>query len=134
MPHVKKLVMHGFKSFAKPSEILFDKGLNTIVGPNVSGKSNVIDAICFVLGRLSIKSIRAAKSAGLIYNGGKDYRPAEEARVDLVIDNSDKTFSFGDEVTITRIVRKDGQSIYKINNQTKTRQEVLDLLDEDKAR
>lgn len=128
MPSVKKLKLQGFKSFAKPTEILFDKGLNTIIGPNGSGKSNLSDAICFVLGRLSIKSIRAAKAANLIYNGGKNNKPASEARIDLVIDNSDKTFAAGEEVVISRIVRRDGQSIYKIGEKTKTRQEVLDLL------
>jgi len=128
MPYIKKLVMRGFKSFAKETEIIFDKGLNTIVGPNGSGKSNVSDAICFVLGRLSMKSIRAAKSANLIYNGGQNNKPASEARVDMVIDNSDKALAFDGDITITRIVRRDGQGIYKINNETKTREEVLDLL------
>src|SRR3989338_8821163 len=128
MPSIKKLVIHGFKSFAKPTEIMFDKTMNTIVGPNGSGKSNVSDAICFVLGRLSIKSIRAEKAANLIYNGGKENRPAEEAKVDMIFDNSDKIFPGNEEVKITRIVRRDGQSIYKIDSKTKTRQEVLDLL------
>lgn len=128
MPYIKKLVMRGFKSFAKETEIIFDKGLNTIVGPNGSGKSNVSDAICFVLGRLSMKSMRAAKSTNLIYNGGKSNKPADEARVDMHIDNSDKIFPFGDEIIITRIVRRDGQGIYKINNETKTREQVQDLL------
>src|SRR3989338_7859194 len=98
MPYIKKLVMHGFKSFAKETEIIFDKGLNTIVGPNGSGKSNVSDAICFVLGRLSMKSIRAAKSANLIYNGGQNNKPASEAKVDMVIDNSDKAFAFDGDI------------------------------------
>lgn len=128
MPYIKKLVMHGFKSFAKETEIIFDKGLNTIVGPNGAGKSNVSDAICFVLGRLSMKSIRAAKSANLIYNGGQNNKPASEARVDMVIDNSDEAFAVEGDITITRIVRRDGQGIYKINNETKTREQVLDLL------
>ena len=55
MTYVKKLVMHGFKSFPKKTEILFTKGINGIIGPNGSGKSNISDGICFVLGRLSIK-------------------------------------------------------------------------------
>lgn len=128
MAYVKKLVVQGFKSFAKPTEILFEQGMNTIIGPNGSGKSNVSDAICFVLGRLSIKSIRAAKAANLIYNGGKENKPASEARVDMIFDNSDKVFFGGEEIKITRIVRRDGQSIYKIDGKTKTRQEMLDLL------
>lgn len=91
--------------------------------------SNVSDALCFVLGRLSIKSMRAAKAKNLIFLGTKEVGPAKEASVELVFENSDKTFSLdGSEVSIKRIVRKNGQSIYKINGHTKTRQEVLALL------
>lgn len=129
MTYIKKIFMHGFKSFAKPTEILFDKEINVIVGPNGSGKSNIIDALCFVLGRLSPKSMRASRSSHLIYNGGKTGKPANFAHVSIVFDNSDKVFPINsDEVEISRIVRKDGTSIYKINNETKTRQEVLELL------
>jgi chromosome segregation protein len=129
MPYIKKLVLHGFKSFPRRTEIPLDKSLNVIVGPNGSGKSNLTDAICFVLGRLSIKSMRAAKAANLIFAGTKAHKPASEASVEMVIDNSDKTFSVSEsQVSIKRIVRKNGQSIYKINGQTKTRQEVLELL------
>ena len=128
MPFIKKLVLRGFKSFAKETEILFDPGLNVVIGPNGSGKSNVSDAICFVLGRLSVKSIRAAKAANLIYNGGKENKPAFEARVDIIIDNSDFTFPIQGDLTISRIVRRNGLSVYKINDETKTRQEVIDML------
>ncbi len=121
--------MHGFKSFARRTEIPFENAMNVIVGPNGSGKSNITDALCFVLGRISIKSIRAAKAANLIFSGNKSYKPAQEASVELVFDNEDKAFSFNQpEVSIKRIVRRNGQSIYKINNETKTRQELLELL------
>ncbi len=129
MPHLKKLVLHGFKSFPNETEILIDRSMNCIVGPNGSGKSNITDAICFVLGRLSIKSMRAAKAANMIFAGTKLHKPASEASVSIVLDNSDKLFSLANkEVVIKRIVRRNGQSIYKINNSTKTRQEVLELL------
>ncbi len=129
MPYIKKLVMKGFKSFPKETEILLDKSMNVIVGPNGSGKSNITDAICFVLGRLSIKSMRAEKTSGLIFAGTKEYKPVSEASVNLVFDNSDKKFPFPEnEVSISRIARNNGQSIYKINNEVKTRQEVLELL------
>lgn len=128
MPHIKKIVMKGFKSFAKETEIPFDSGLNVVIGPNGSGKSNISDAICFVLGRLSIKSMRAAKAANLIYNGGKENKPSFEARIDMHIDNSDKTFPTEGNVIISRVVRRNGLSIYKINDETKTRQEVIDML------
>lgn len=121
--------MHGFKSFVKKTELPFTPGINVILGPNGSGKSNISDALCFVLGRLSVKSMRAAKAKNLIFLGTKAAAPAKEASVEIVFDNSDNTFSVKDkDIAIKRIVRKNGQSIYKINNKTQTRQEVLALL------
>ena len=129
MPYIKKLVMQGFKSFARKTEIPFENSMNVIVGPNGSGKSNITDALCFVLGRISIKSIRAAKAANLMFSGNKQYKASNEATVELIFDNKDMTFTIDSpEISIKRIVRKNGQSIYKINNETKTRQELLELL------
>ncbi|MCD4771543.1 chromosome segregation protein SMC [archaeon] len=129
MTHIKRMIFKGFKSFAQKTEIPLDNSMNIIVGPNGSGKSNITDALCFVLGRLSIKSIRAAKAANLIFSGNKIYKGSQEASVTLTFCNADKTFAIDDkEVTVKRIVRKTGQSIYKINNKTKTRQEILELL------
>ncbi len=129
MMYIKKLVMHGFKSFPKKTELPFTEGINVILGPNGSGKSNVSDALCFVLGRLSIKSMRAAKARNLIFLGTKSAAPAKEASVEIVFDNSDKTFSIDKkEISFKRIVKKNGQSVYKINNEIKTRQQMLGLL------
>ncbi|MCX6747225.1 MAG: chromosome segregation SMC family protein [Candidatus Pacearchaeota archaeon] len=129
MLYIKKLVMYGFKSFVRKTEIPFTPGINVIVGPNGSGKSNISDGLCFVLGRLGIKSMRAAKAGNLIFLGSKIAAPAKEAIVEMVIDNSNRVFSIDkNEISIKRIVRRNGQSIYKINNETKTRQEVLFLL------
>jgi chromosome segregation protein len=129
MSHVIKLVMQGFKSFPKKTELPFTPGINVILGPNGSGKSNISDALCFVLGRLSIKSMRAAKASNLIFLGSKTAAPSKEASVEIVFDNSDQSFGLGEsEVSIKRIVRKNGQSLYKINGRTKTRQEILGLL------
>jgi chromosome segregation protein len=128
-PYVKRLVMKGFKSFAKQTEIPFSNEINVVLGPNGSGKSNVSDALCFVLGRLSIKSLRAAKASNLIFMGTKAVGPAKEASVEIVFNNSDKIFAIdSDELSIKRIVRTNGQGVYKINNETKTRQEVLEVL------
>ena len=111
MTYIKKLVMKGFKSFAKKIEIPFVPQINVILGPNGSGKSNITDALCFVLGRLSAKSLRAANSSHLIFQGNKFVGPSGEALVELVFDNSDKSFSIDkNEVSVTRIVRKNGQS------------------------
>jgi len=129
MPYIKKMHLSGFKSFAKPVDIIFQNGLNVIVGPNGAGKSNLADAICFVLGRLKVRSMRATKSANLIYHGGKDGKPSQNAKVSMVFDNSDGVFSIqSQEVEIMRIVKKDGTSVYKINGETKTRQEMLELM------
>lgn len=121
--------MYGFKSFPKKTEIPFDQGINVVLGPNGSGKSNISDALCFVLGRLSIKSMRAAKASNLIFMGSKIASPAKEAIVEIVFDNSDNVFSIdSSEISIKRVVRKNGLSIYKINNEVKTRQDILFLL------
>ena len=129
MLHIKKLVIHGFKSFVRRTEIPLAPGINVIVGANGSGKSNISDALCFVLGRLSIKSMRAVKAGNLIFLGSKAAAPAKEAMVEIVLDNSERIFSIDkDEISIKRIVRRNGQSIYRIDSETKTRQEVLSLL------
>lgn len=91
--------------------------------------SNITDALCFVLGRLSIKSIRAAKASHLIFSGNKHFKGGNIAYVEIVFDNQDKTFALEtEEIAIRRIVKKNGQGVYKINGETKTRQEVLELL------
>jgi len=121
--------MHGFKSFPRKTELPFTPGINVILGPNGSGKSNITDALCFVLGRLSIKSMRAAKASNLLFMGTKVASPSKEASVEIVFDNTNNIFGTNEEeISIKRIVRKNGQSIYKINNETKTRQEVLSIL------
>lgn len=129
MAYIKKLVMYGFKSFAKRTEIPFDKEINLFVGANGSGKSNVAEALCFALGRLSVKSMRAAKARNLIFMGSKYIKPAKEAYVELILNNEDKAFSIDkDEIVLKRIVRANGQSIYKIDGETKARHEIIEML------
>ncbi|RLE38756.1 chromosome segregation protein SMC [Candidatus Woesearchaeota archaeon] len=95
--------------------------------------SNILDALIFVLGKSSAKGMRAEKSKNLIYNGGKSKNPAKEGEVAIYFDNKNKTFPLPDEeIKISRIVKQSGQSIYKINDKTRTRQEVLELLDKSK--
>jgi chromosome segregation protein len=131
MVYIKKLVIYGFKSFPRKTEIPLSPGINVIVGANGSGKSNVSDALCFVLGRLNIKSMRASKAGNLIFLGSKAAPPSKEASVEIVLDNSDHVFSLDkEEISIERIVRRNGQSIYKINKEVKNRQEVLTVLAE----
>jgi chromosome segregation protein len=129
MTRINKMIMHGFKSFAKRTELLFGPDFNCILGPNGSGKSNVLDALCFVLGKSSAKSMRVEKSANLIYNGGKTKKPAPSAEVSIYFDNSKKEFpTEAAEVKLTRIVKQNGQGVYKINDETRTRQQILELL------
>ena len=142
---VTKLEIRGFKSFANKTELLFGDNFNCVLGPNGSGKSNVMDALCFVLGKGSSKEMRAEKSSNLIYNGGKLKNPAKEGEVSIFFDNTNKVFpiirdesaskrkkpeedKYPNEIKITRLIKENGQSVYKINDKAKTRQEVLDLL------
>ena len=121
--------MKGFKSFANRTEILLGDRYNCILGPNGSGKSNVLDAVCFVLGKSGARSLRAEKTANLVYNGGKKNKPAKEGEVSIFFDNTKGTFPTEDrQVKVTRIVKNDGQSIYKINDKRRTRGEILELL------
>lgn len=126
---ITKLVLQGFKSFNKKIAIPFVNGFNVICGPNGSGKSNLVDAICFVLGRTSAKSLRADRLHELIFHGGDGKNPADYASVILYLDNSNKNFQFEEpEVSVTRKVNRKGVSIYKIQGKTTTREKVLELL------
>ncbi|MEM0243349.1 MAG: AAA family ATPase [Candidatus Aenigmatarchaeota archaeon] len=129
MVYIKKIVLQGFKSFNRKTVIPFVNGLNVIVGPNGSGKSNIIDAICFVLGKISAKQMRADKLSELIFRGNENKKPAEVASVSIIFDNTDRKFPIdSDEVIITRKVNRKGHTIYKINDKTETRERVLEIL------
>jgi len=129
MPYIKELIIKGFKSFARETRISLRNTMNVFVGPNGSGKSNITDSICFVLGRMGSKSMRAKRLTNLIFAGTDKYKPATEASVEIIFDNTDRGFSLSsDEIKIKRILRKNGQGVYKINGEIKTRQEVLELL------
>ena len=126
---INRLSCKGFKSFANKTELLFGNGFNCIIGPNGSGKSNIMDSLCFVLGKSSAKEMRAEKSSNLIFNGGKKHTPSKEAEVSIEFDNSAKEFPVNSkEVKITRLVKHSGNSVYKINDDVVTRQQVIDLL------
>ena len=129
MPLINRLVMQGFKSFAKRTELPFSNQFNIVIGPNGSGKSNILDGLCFVLGRLSSKDLRTEKMAHLIYNGGKARQPSAKGEVSIFFDNSGKILPYEDKtVKLSRIIKPSGQSVYKINDKTRTRQEILDMM------
>jgi chromosome segregation protein len=126
---ITRIVMDGFKSFAKHTEMVFGEKLNCVLGPNGAGKSNVLDALCFVLGKSSSKDLRAEKSANLIYNGGKARKPAKYGEVTICFSNNPRSFPLEtDEIKISRIVKHNGQSVYRLNDETVTRREVVELL------
>ncbi|MDI6798589.1 MAG: AAA family ATPase [Candidatus Aenigmarchaeota archaeon] len=126
---ITRLVLQGFKSFNKKVAIPFLNGFNCICGPNGTGKSNLVDAICFVLGRTSAKSLRAERLHELIFHGGDGKKPADYASVNLYLDNSSKIFQFEEqEICIARKVNRKGVSVYKIQGRTTTREKVLELL------
>ncbi len=129
MVYIKRLILDGFKTFGKRTVIDLGRDLNVVVGPNGSGKSNISDAICFVLGRSNARTLRAERITDFIYHGGKSGTPKKSCEVSIIFDNTDKKFPLDQsEVKITRIVRREGNSIYKINDKTKTRQEIISLL------
>jgi len=126
---ITKLSMQGFKSFRKRVSIPLFAGMTVIAGPNGSGKTNILDAICFALGRSSIKSLRADKLHDLIYHGSKTIPPSNEASVTLWFDNKNKIFPFEEEeISITRKVNKSGMSLFKLNGKTTTREKILEVL------
>ncbi len=121
------LHLHGFKSFGRRSALEFSPGLNTVIGPNGSGKSNIIDSLCFILGRMSSKDLRAENFSDLIFK--KKNQSAGEAETSLVLDNSGGVFPYTTKsVEIVRRIKKDGGTQYKINGKNATRQEILELL------
>ncbi|MFH1229114.1 MAG: chromosome segregation SMC family protein [Candidatus Aenigmatarchaeota archaeon] len=129
MTRIEKIEMQGFKSFAKKTIINFPSNFSVIAGPNGSGKSNVIDGLCFVLGRTSAKSLRADRMMEMIFRGGKNKPPAEFAKVSLYFDNADKEFPVEDDkLILTRKVNERGISVYKINGRTVTRETVQEVL------
>ena len=133
MTKIKSLYAKGFKSFAKPTEMIFGPGYSAIIGPNGAGKSNIVDLITFVLGKSSAKSMRAEKSPHLIYNGGKSKDPAKEAVATIVFDNSSNEFPVQDkEVKVSRVIKQSGNSTYRLNNEVVTRQQIIDLLNSSK--
>jgi len=129
MTIITKLTASGFKSFAKKTDLVFGDKFNCILGPNGSGKSNVMDALCFVLGKSSAKGLRAEKSANLVYNGGKKGTPSKKAEVHIYFDNSKSEFPFNTpEIKVSRVLNQKGMSKYLVNDKVITRQQVIDLL------
>ena len=128
---LKSLKLAGFKSFVDPIEIDFPGIMCGIVGPNGCGKSNIIDAIKWVKGELSAKSLRSESLQDVIFNGSDSRKPVSHCSVELAFDNSENflggEFLKFDEVSVKREMGRDGQSTYFINNAVARRRDVQDL-------
>lgn len=128
---LSKIKMSGFKSFVDPTAIHLPSNLVGIVGPNGCGKSNVIDAVRWVMGELSAKQLRGDSMADVIFNGSSARKPVSAASIELLFDNSDGAiggqFANYAEISVRREVVRDGTSNYFLNNTRCRRRDVTDL-------
>ena len=126
-----KLQISGFKSFVDPTEIRLPANWVAVVGPNGCGKSNIIDAVRWVMGEASARNLRGDQMVDVIFNGSTTRKPVGKASVELVFDNSDGAiggnFSKFAEISVQRTLSRDGQSNYYINRIKTRRKDVLDL-------
>ncbi len=126
---VKSLEISGFKSFARKSVFEFGAQVTAIVGPNGSGKSNVAEALRFVLGEQSLKSMRGKRTEDLIFNGSKSVDRQNRAKVNIIFDNRDRTFTIDfDEVSIAREIHRDASSEYFLNGSPVRLKDIIELL------
>lgn len=127
-----KIELIGFKSFADKQEILFNDGITAIVGPNGCGKSNIADAIRWVLGEQSAKSLRGSSMQDVIFNGTQDRKSLSYCEVSLYFDNTNKIFPSLDytEVCMSRKLFRSGESEYLLNKKPCRRIDIVELLHE----
>ena len=126
---LKSMELFGFKSFSDRTLIRFGQGITAIVGPNGCGKSNVVDAIKWVLGEKSARNIRGDKMEDIIFSGTDQRKPVSLAEVSVTIDNSKKILDFNsDSVTIGRRIFRDGESEYLINKSPVRLKDIEKLL------
>ena len=126
-----KLKIAGFKSFVDPTTVSFPSSLTGVVGPNGCGKSNIIDAVRWVMGEISAKHLRGESMADVIFNGSSARKPLGAASVELVFDNSDGkiggAYASYNEVALRRAVSRDGTSDYFINGTKVRRKDITQL-------
>jgi chromosome segregation protein len=127
--YLKTLEIHGFKSFADKTVFEFAEGVTGIVGPNGCGKSNVVDAIRWVLGETSAKALRGGEMADVIFNGTEKRKPLGMAEVTLTMADCEESLKVDyNEVSITRRVFRDGRSEYRINGTLCRLKDIHDML------
>ncbi|MGC4044954.1 MAG: chromosome segregation protein SMC [Armatimonas sp.] len=126
--HLKRLTLHGFKTFAEKTEIQFVPGVTCIVGPNGSGKSNLLDALVWCLGEQKASSLRAGNARDVIFAGSTKRKPLGMAEVSLTVDNEDRFLPLDfSEITVTRRIYKDGASEYLLNKTACRLKDITDL-------
>jgi chromosome segregation protein len=127
--YLKSITLKGFKSFASATTLRLEPGITCVVGPNGSGKSNVVDALTWVMGEQGAKSLRGGKMEDVIFAGTSGRAPLGRAEVALTIDNTDGALPIDyTEVTISRILFRNGQSEYQINGEATRLLDIQELL------
>ena len=128
---LKSIKLAGFKSFVDPTTTNFPENLTAVVGPNGCGKSNIIDAVRWVMGESSAKHLRGESMADVIFNGSNARKPVAQASIELIFDNSDATVTgeYGkfNEISVKRQVTRDGQSNYFLNGTKCRRKDIADI-------
>lgn len=132
MPYIKKIELKGFKMFGgSKTTITLDKGFTVFTGPNGSGKTNIVDAILFCLGELSSRRLRAENLAKLMFHGAPDagIEKAKAAKVVIQFDNYDNRIPVDtNTITISREIRRSGQSVYRLNGRRISRSNIIHIL------
>lgn len=127
--YLKSMTLKGFKSFASSTSLNFEPGITCVVGPNGSGKSNVVDALSWVMGEQGAKSLRGGKMEDVIFAGTSGRAPLGRAEVSVTIDNTDGVLPIDfTEVTISRILFRNGASEYQLNGETTRLLDIQELL------
>ncbi|WP_136256023.1 chromosome segregation protein SMC [Onishia niordana] len=128
---LKSIKLVGFKSFVDPVTVPFDSNMTAIVGPNGCGKSNVIDAVRWVMGESSAKTLRGESMTDVIFNGSTGRKPVGQASIELLFDNRDGSmggaYAQYAEIAVKRVVTRDSQSSYFFNGQKCRRRDISDL-------
>ncbi len=128
---LKNIKLAGFKSFVDPTTVPFNKNLIAVVGPNGCGKSNIVDAIRWVMGESSAKTLRGESMADVIFNGSTSRKPVGQASVQLTFDNSDGAiggeYAQYAEIAIKRVASRDGTSNYYLNSTKCRRKDITDV-------
>ncbi len=128
---IKKLELIGFKSFKDRTVIHFDQGITGIVGPNGCGKSNIVDALVWVMGEMSAKHLRGAQMSDVIFGGSEGYAPMGMAEVSLTLENDGGPFPIkylkNSEIMLTRRLHRDGESEYLVNKEPARLRDIQEI-------